>query len=230
MYRFSIQNHSHATCGGIQASPRRRRECKDHRRILSAFRRVAWLWFFLAPMDCRGAGTDRALKGDSMSTVVLCSKSPVVRLTPFPRSRQPVRRRTNESPEGAREAKEARDRQAVAMKICKAYEAVECLTYAAEAVVDAGHHGKAGVILGVAANILIRSRFEAVTGRTSGAKPAKILTALRNCPAVDPKEADQLADALGGAATTSLPGLSRVVGIIRNVLDDLTGDGKGGAE
>ncbi len=165
-----------------------------------------------------------------MSTVVTRPKSPAVRLTPFPRS--PVRQRTegareakearDRRTEGAREAKEARDRQAVATKISKAYEAVECLTYAADVVVDAGHHGKAGVILGIAANILIRSRFEAVTGRTSGAKPAKILTALRNCPAVNPTETDQLADALGGASTTSLSGLSRVVGIIRNVLDDLT--------
>jgi hypothetical protein len=109
-------------------------------------------------------------------------------------------------------------------KAAKAYEAAECLTYAAEAVVEAGHAGKAGVILNIAANILIRARFEAVTGRTSGAKPAKILVALRNCPAVDPSEADRLADALGGAATTSLSGLSRVVGIVRKVVDDLTGE------
>ncbi|NQT13176.1 MAG: hypothetical protein HQ582_10535 [Planctomycetes bacterium] len=162
-----------------------------------------------------------------MSVTTLYPPSPSVRLTPFPGSRRAPRlalRQAPQAPEGAREAQETRERQAGAWRVQKGYEAAECLTYAAEAVVDAGHHGKAGIILSVACNILIRARYQAASGQSPGGRPSKILLAMRKCPNLEAEEVDRLADALGGAATTSLSGLSRVVDTLREVLDGLTNE------
>ncbi|NQT11379.1 MAG: hypothetical protein HQ582_01435, partial [Planctomycetes bacterium] len=66
----------------------------------------------------------------------------------------------------------------------------------------------------------------AVTGETPGSTPSKLVTKMRNNLAFDPTEVDWLADALGGSATTSPIGLSRVIRTLREVLDGLTGEGE----
>jgi len=162
-----------------------------------------------------------------MSTATTRPQSRDVRLTRFPRSRRAeTDQHVDVLHEGAREAREARKRQIDAQKAQKGYEAAECCTYAAETIVEAGHAGKAGVLLGIATNILIRSRYQAVTGETPGSTPSKLVTKMRNNLAFDPTEVDWLADALGGSATTSLAGLSRVVETLRDILDGLTSEGE----
>ncbi len=155
-----------------------------------------------------------------MSTATLPAP---VRLTPWPETSPANRPKVK--PEGPLDAHVVRTRQDRDSRLQKSYEAAECLTYAAEAVVDAGHHGKAGVILSVATNILIRARYEAITGKAKaqGSKPGRILEAMRKYPWIETaEEVDQLADALGGAATTSPVGLIRVIATLRGVLDGLT--------
>lgn len=130
------------------------------------------------------------------------------------------------------EARESRERQVQREAVHRAYLAAECLTYGAETVIEAGHLGKAGVILGIAANVLVRARYQAATGgtsrRTSRAKPSQLVTFLRNIRTVPPDQTDRLAEALCGAGTTSRSGLARVIAVIRGLVDELTSEG--GAE